>query len=90
VKGSLDGDTESGPGFSQTTRFVKTREGGRGLLQIVSFSTNNPPEVRIRYKLVQPSDWRSRIAANQAPAAGRASTAIECPTDGPGMVGDGH
>ncbi len=31
----------------------KTREGGRGVLQILE-STDNPPSVKVRYKLVQP------------------------------------
>jgi len=45
--------TMSGKGELPATYAVKTREGAQGLLQIVGFSTNNPPEVRIRYKLVQ-------------------------------------
>jgi hypothetical protein len=47
--------TMTGKGGLPATYAVKTREGGQGLLQIVSLSTNNPPEVRIRYKLVQPA-----------------------------------
>ncbi len=46
--------TMSGKGELPATYAVKTREGVRGLLQIVSLSTNDPPVVRIRYKLVQP------------------------------------
>jgi hypothetical protein len=45
--------TMSGKGGLPATYAVKTREGAQGLLQIVGISTNNPPEVRIRYKLVQ-------------------------------------
>src|SRR6202012_2964125 len=35
------------------TYLFKTREGGMGLLQIISFNSN-PSGVKIRYKLVQP------------------------------------
>jgi hypothetical protein len=31
----------------------KTREGGQGLLQIVGIITNNPPSLKVRYKLTQ-------------------------------------
>jgi len=42
----------SGKGELPATYAVSTRE-GKGLLQIVGMSTNQPPEVRIRYKLVK-------------------------------------
>ncbi len=45
--------TMSGKGDLPATYAVKTREGAQGLLQIVGISTNNPPEVSIRYKLIQ-------------------------------------
>ncbi|HOX57376.1 MAG TPA: serine/threonine-protein kinase [Candidatus Paceibacterota bacterium] len=45
--------TMSGKGRLPATYAVKTREGGRGLLQIVWLSTNDPPTVKIRYKLVE-------------------------------------
>jgi hypothetical protein len=44
--------TMSGKGGLPATYAVKTREGGRGLLQILGF-TSNPPGVKIRYKLLQ-------------------------------------
>ena len=41
-----------------TTFLFATREGGMGVLQITGF-TDNPPGVKIRYKLVQePAAWR--------------------------------
>ena len=46
----------SGKGALPATYAVKTREGGCGLLQILNLTTNDPPEVSIRYRLVQPSD----------------------------------
>lgn len=44
----------SGRGELPVTFAFKTREGGRGLLQITGF-TENPRGVKIRYKLVQAS-----------------------------------
>ena len=45
------------------THLFKTSEGGIGILQIIGF-TDNPPGVRIRYKLVQKND---SIRAGSAP-----------------------
>ena len=45
------------PGQSGTF-FFQTREGGKGILQITGFS-ENPPGVRIRYKLVQNGDGKN-------------------------------
>jgi biopolymer transport protein ExbD len=42
----------SGKGELPATYVFRTREGGKGLLQIIGFA-ENPPGVRIRYKLVQ-------------------------------------
>jgi hypothetical protein len=41
------------PGESDTF-FFQTREGGKGILQILGFA-DNPPGVQLRYKLVQPA-----------------------------------
>ena len=45
--------TMTGKGGLPATFAVRTREGAQGLLQIVGINTNDPPEVRIRYRLVQ-------------------------------------
>jgi predicted Ser/Thr protein kinase len=56
----LDSSATGGPVVNLLTRdqsvnwFFKTRSGGIGVLQLVSF-TYNPPSAKIRYKLVQPS-----------------------------------
>jgi hypothetical protein len=42
------------------TWFFKTREGALGVLQLVSF-TNDPPSVKIRYKLVQQTNGQDTI-----------------------------
>jgi len=56
--------TAISPAVDQTdTYFFRTREGGLGILQILG-QTDNPPGVKIRYKLVQDGD-----AANTTPAA---------------------
>jgi preprotein translocase subunit SecD len=56
----MDSSSSGGPVVNLLTLkqsamwFFKTREGGMGLLQIIGF-TENPRGVKIRYKLVQPS-----------------------------------
>jgi hypothetical protein len=59
--GKVTGLPASAKGLPATFVF-KTREGGMGILQITGF-TDNPPGVKIRYKLVQNS------AADVAPVA---------------------
>jgi hypothetical protein len=49
------------------TFLFKTREGGVGVLQITGF-TDNPPGVKIRYKLVQPAVSGSSAAKPKASA----------------------
>jgi predicted Ser/Thr protein kinase len=57
----LDSRETGGPVVNLLTRdqsvnwFFKTRSGGMGVLQLVSF-TDNPPTAKIRYKLIQQSD----------------------------------
>ncbi len=50
------------------TFVIKTREGAKGLLQVLGL-TNDPPCVRIRYKLVQPA--RSNAATSPPTASAR-------------------
>ena len=45
--------TMTGKGGLPTTYAVKTREGAQGLLQIVGIITNDPPGLKVRYKLTQ-------------------------------------
>jgi hypothetical protein len=47
--------TMSAKGDLSATYVIRTREGGRGLLQIVGV-TDNPRGVKIRYKLAQRSN----------------------------------
>jgi serine/threonine protein kinase len=52
----------TGTDVHQPTYLFKTREGGIGLLQITGF-TDNPPGVKIRYKLAQSTNSPAEIAA---------------------------
>ncbi|MDB6130671.1 MAG: serine/threonine protein kinase active-site signature, partial [Verrucomicrobiales bacterium] len=52
ISNTLESRTMSGIGDLPKTYLFKTREGGRGILQITSF-TESPRGVKIRYKLVQ-------------------------------------
>lgn len=47
--------------------FFQTREGGRGMLEILGF-TDNPPGVKIRYKLVQNSSTSSVAESETGPS----------------------
>ena len=59
-------DAGAGPVFA-----FKTREGGVGLLQILE-STDNPPRVKIRYKLVQTTSSTSQLDSLSKPDRARA------------------
>ncbi|HXS69743.1 MAG TPA: protein kinase [Candidatus Polarisedimenticolia bacterium] len=55
----LDSRDQGDPTVNLLTRdqsmtwFFRTREGAMGVLQLAEFTTNNPPTVKIRYKLIQ-------------------------------------
>ena len=75
----------SGKGELPATYLFKTREGGMGVLQIVGF-TNNPPGVKIRYKLVQRGEGAGRLSA-QIESIEKASSAQPLAGTGTGVFG---
>jgi capsular polysaccharide biosynthesis protein len=66
------------PGQADTFIF-QTREGGKGILQILGFS-DNPPGVKIRYKLVQAGNSSEAIDSTTGLAAGQQNVRIDSNT----------
>jgi hypothetical protein len=67
----LDSREHGGPLVNLLTRdqsvtwFFKTREGAMGVLQLVSF-TNDPPSVKIHYKLLQQTNGQDNAVSVEA------------------------
>ena len=71
----------------QTDTFIfQTREGGKGILQILGFA-DNPPGVKVRYKLVQAGNSSEAIDSTTGLPADQRNVRIDSNTGLPLLVG---